>query len=82
MTADLVGSSPNRKLDLNVATPPHTTVEKIDPDAILFPAQCPETYSYTLTAAIASGLPIIATKIGSFPERLRAPFGQWRRCRG
>jgi hypothetical protein len=39
-------------------------------DAILFPAQWPETYSYTLTAAIASGLPIVATNLGAFPERL------------
>ncbi len=39
-------------------------------DAIFFPAQCPETYSYTLTTALASGLPIIATNLGAFPERL------------
>jgi len=41
-------------------------------DAIFFPAQCPETYSYTLTAAIASGLPIVATDLGALPERLAA----------
>ena len=40
--------------------------------AIFFPAQCPETYSYTLTAAIASGLPIVATDLGALPERLAA----------
>ena len=41
-------------------------------DALFFPAQCPETYSYTLTAAIASGLPIVATDLGALPERLAA----------
>ncbi|MGZ5101012.1 MAG: glycosyltransferase [Usitatibacter sp.] len=39
-------------------------------DAMFFPAQCPETYSYTLTEAMASGLPIVATNLGSLPERL------------
>jgi GT2 family glycosyltransferase/glycosyltransferase involved in cell wall biosynthesis/2-polyprenyl-3-methyl-5-hydroxy-6-metoxy-1,4-benzoquinol methylase len=39
-------------------------------DLILFPAQWPETYSYTLSYALASGLPIIAPDIGAFPERL------------
>lgn len=36
----------------------------------LFPAQWPETYSYTLSHALASGLPIIAPNLGAFPERL------------
>ena len=39
-------------------------------DAIFFPAQCPESFSYTLSAAIASGLPIVATDLGALPERL------------
>jgi hypothetical protein len=39
-------------------------------DALFFPAQWPETYSYTLTAALDSGLPIVATNLGAFPERL------------
>ncbi|WP_454835903.1 glycosyltransferase [Pseudomonas lini] len=41
-----------------------------DLDLILFPCQWPETYSYTLSYALASGLPIIAPEIGAFPERL------------
>lgn len=41
-----------------------------DLDLILFPCQWPETYSYTLSYALASGLPIIAPDIGAFPERL------------
>lgn len=40
-------------------------------DIIYFPAQWPETYSYTLSAALNSGLPILAPKLGAFPERMR-----------
>jgi len=39
-------------------------------DVILFPAQVPETYAYTLTVALASGLPIVASALGALPERL------------
>ena len=39
-------------------------------DAIVFPAQIPESYSYTLSAAMRSGLPIVASRLGAFPERL------------
>jgi len=38
--------------------------------AIWFPATWPETYSYTLSAAIDAGLPIVAPALGAFPERL------------
>ncbi|HJS86866.1 MAG TPA: glycosyltransferase [Acetobacteraceae bacterium] len=54
-----------------------------------FSAQWPETWSYTLSAAIAAGLPIVAARIGAFPERLEgrpmtwlvdpdAPAAAWR----
>jgi GT2 family glycosyltransferase len=43
---------------------------EINPALIWFPAIWPETYSYTLTKAIESGLPIIAPKFGAFDERL------------
>jgi glycosyltransferase involved in cell wall biosynthesis len=39
-------------------------------DVLFFPAQVPETYSYTLSVALASGIPIVASSIGAFPERL------------
>jgi len=39
-------------------------------DVVFFPAQCPETFSYTLSAALDTGLPIVATDLGAFPERL------------
>ena len=35
-----------------------------------FPDQVPETYSYTLSVALASGLPIVASALGALPERL------------
>ena len=39
-------------------------------DVIFFPARWPETYSYTLSYALESGLPIFAPRIGAFVERL------------
>jgi GT2 family glycosyltransferase/glycosyltransferase involved in cell wall biosynthesis len=44
-------------------------------DVCFFPAQCPETFSYTLSYALESGLPIIAPNIGAFPERLAGREG-------
>jgi GT2 family glycosyltransferase/glycosyltransferase involved in cell wall biosynthesis len=45
------------------------------PDVLWFPAQVPESYSYTLTVALASGLPIVAADFGALPERLRGHPG-------
>ncbi len=45
-------------------------IEQIAPTVIWFPPASPETFSYTLSAAIESGLPIVATRIGAFTERL------------
>ena len=39
-------------------------------DAAFFPAQVPETFSYTVSAAMDAGLPIVATNLGALPERL------------
>ena len=39
-------------------------------DGIIFTSRCPETFSYTLSKAIETELPIIAPEIGAFPERL------------
>jgi glycosyltransferase involved in cell wall biosynthesis len=36
----------------------------------LFPAQVPETHSYTLSIAMQTGLPIFASDLGALPERL------------
>ena len=40
------------------------------PDVIWFPAQVPESYSYTLSVALASGAAIVASALGALPERL------------
>jgi O-antigen biosynthesis protein len=39
-------------------------------DVLFFPAQVPETYSYTLSVALATDTPIVASAIGAFAERL------------
>jgi glycosyltransferase involved in cell wall biosynthesis len=39
-------------------------------DVLFFPAQIPETYSYTLSIAIAWRTPIVASALGAFTERL------------
>ena len=50
-------------------------IETLAPQIIWFPAAWPETFSYTLSAAIASGRPIVATRIGAFIEQLTGrPF--------
>jgi GT2 family glycosyltransferase/glycosyltransferase involved in cell wall biosynthesis len=47
----------------------------IAPHVIWFPVAWPETFSYTLSAAIEAGVAIAAPDIGSFPERLAGrPF--------
>jgi GT2 family glycosyltransferase len=46
-------------------------IAEAEPDLFLFASQAPETYSFTLSAAKATGLPIVATALGAFPERLR-----------
>jgi glycosyltransferase involved in cell wall biosynthesis len=39
-------------------------------DVLFFPAQVPETYSYTLSVALSTDTPIVASALGAFPERL------------
>jgi GT2 family glycosyltransferase/glycosyltransferase involved in cell wall biosynthesis len=40
------------------------------PDLFLFASTAPETYSFTLTRAMRTGLPIVAPAHGAYPERL------------
>jgi glycosyltransferase involved in cell wall biosynthesis len=58
----VTGSYPDERLDELLA------LERAD--AVLFLSQVPETYSYTLTVALRSRLPIFAPDFGAFPERL------------
>ncbi len=39
-------------------------------DVLFFPAQVPETYAYTLSIALATDAPIVASSLGALPERL------------
>ena len=39
-------------------------------DVLFFPAQVPETYSYTLSVALSTDTPVVASALGAFPERL------------
>ncbi len=43
---------------------------KARPDMFLFASAAPETYAFTLTAAMRTGHPILATDLGAFSERL------------
>ena len=52
-------------------------LKQIDPHVLWFPSSTPETYSFTLSTAIATGLPIVATHLGSFPERLAGHPHAW-----
>ena len=52
-------------------------VAEISPNIAWFPAQWPETFSYTLSAALSLGLPIVASGIGAFPERLVGRRQTW-----
>ena len=49
----------------------HQLIEAIAPDVIWFPAQLAETYSYTLSLALETGLPVVVPAIGAFAERVR-----------
>ena len=51
----------------------------LQPDLVWFPAQWPETYSYTLSACLHAGLPIVAPDLGAFPERLSGRAWSWVR---
>ena len=69
-----IPSWPEAPLTVSGSYPDAQLAERIAidrPDAFLFLSQVPETYSYTLTAAMQTGLPIVATRLGAFPERLR-----------
>lgn len=45
-------------------------IDEIAPDVVWFPAQWPETYSYTLSLALHLGLPVVVPDIGAFVERV------------
>lgn len=52
-------------------------LEWLKPDVVWFPAQWPETYSYTLSACLEAGLPVVVTDLGAFAERLNGRRWSW-----
>ncbi len=50
---------------------------EIKPDIIWLPARWPETYSYTLSAALEFGCRIAVTDLGAPAERLRGAASAW-----
>ena len=51
----------------------------LKPDLVWFPAQWPETYSYTLSACLEAGLPVVGPDLGAFAERLSGRPWSWVR---
>ncbi len=51
----------------------------LQPDLVWFPALWPETYSYTLSACLEQGLPVVAPDLGAFAERLSGRAWSWIR---
>lgn len=49
----------------------------LQPDIIWFPALWPETYSYTLSASLKAGLPVVVPDIGAFAERVAGRSWSW-----
>jgi GT2 family glycosyltransferase/2-polyprenyl-3-methyl-5-hydroxy-6-metoxy-1,4-benzoquinol methylase/glycosyltransferase involved in cell wall biosynthesis len=49
----------------------------LQPDVVWFPALWPETYSYTLSAALRAGLPVAVPDIGAFAERVENRPWSW-----
>lgn len=49
----------------------------VNPHLMWFPAQWPETHSYTLSQAFEAGLPVVTTNLGAFTERLADRPWSW-----
>ena len=52
-------------------------IREADPHLILFPARWPETYSYTLSAALEARRPVAVADIGAFTERISGRPWSW-----
>ena len=52
---------------------------KAQPHLVWFPAQWPETYSYTLSVCLQLGLPVVVPDLGAFPERVAGRAWSWIR---
>lgn len=45
-------------------------IRRIDPQFIWFPCLWPETYSYTMSAVLEAGLPVLVPKLGALASRI------------
>lgn len=75
-----LGTLPKASLTVHGAYEDHDLpklIQWLNPDVVWFPAVWPETYSYTLSACLEIGLPIIAPNIGAFSERLQNREWTW-----
>ncbi len=73
-------SHPTSTLHIHGAYEEETLAEllrNLQADLVWFPGSCPETYSYTLSACLIDGLPVIAPAIGAFSERLAGREWTW-----
>lgn len=52
-------------------------INLLQPDLALLPSVVPETFSYTLSEMWALGVPVLATRVGSFAERIREGETGW-----
>lgn len=52
-------------------------LKNLAPHLAWFPAQWPETYSYTLSAVMCEHLPVASTNLGAIPERLAGRDRSW-----
>jgi glycosyltransferase involved in cell wall biosynthesis len=52
-------------------------INNINPHLAWFPAQWPETYSYTLSAVLDAGLPVATTNLGAIAERIAKRKRSW-----
>jgi GT2 family glycosyltransferase/glycosyltransferase involved in cell wall biosynthesis len=83
ITIELLGYA-YRQLDASVKTHGHydslqlqVILHEIKPDIIWLPARWPETYSYTLSAALEYGCPVAVSDLGAPAERIRQRDNSW-----
>jgi len=72
-TTEAVPQSPHAPLSVSGEYPESALPDILAaeaPDVMLFPTQVPESYGYLLSTAIASGVPIVASALGAYVERL------------
>ena len=52
-------------------------IRRARPHVVWFPSASPETYSYTLSEAMAERLPVLVSDVGALPERVSGRQWSW-----